>query len=74
MTEGLTEFSPPEEGYFSLDHDQRNTISSVLSLNLPRRAWATTTVSYGSGFLDGDGPDHLPAHTTFDLGTGEVGG
>jgi outer membrane receptor protein involved in Fe transport len=71
VTGGLTDFSPPDEGYFFLDHDQRNTISSVLSLNLPRRAWATTTVSYGSGFLDGDGPDHLPAHTTFDLELGK---
>jgi hypothetical protein len=68
---GLTDFSPPEEGFFFLDHDQRDTLSSVLSLELPRRAWATTAVSYGSGFLNGDGPEHLPAHTTFDISLGK---
>jgi outer membrane receptor protein involved in Fe transport len=26
---------------------------------------------YGSGFLNGDGPDHLPAYTTFDLAVGK---
>jgi TonB-dependent receptor-like protein/carboxypeptidase family protein len=68
---GLTDFSPPDEGLFFLDHDQRETLSGVLSLTLPRRAWATTSVAYGSGFLDGDGPFHLPAHTTFDISLGK---
>ena len=71
VTGGLTDFSPPEEGYFFLDHDQRNTLSGVLSVTLPRRSWATTNVSYGSGFLNGDGPAHLPAHTTFDVALGK---
>ena len=26
---------------------------------------------YGSGFLDGDGPSHLPGHTTFDFSLGK---
>jgi outer membrane receptor protein involved in Fe transport len=68
---GLTDFAPPEEGLFFLDHDQRNTLSGVLSLALPRRAWASTNLSYGSGFLDGDGPFHLPAHTTLDASLGK---
>ncbi len=68
---GLTDFQPPGEGLFFLDHDQRNTLSGVLSLTLPRRAWVTTSVAYGSGFLDGDGPSHLPAHTTFDISLGK---
>ena len=71
VTGGLTDFSPPAEGYFFLDHDQRNTLSGVLSLTLPRRSWATANVSYGSGFLNGDGPAHLPAHTTFDVALGK---
>jgi outer membrane receptor protein involved in Fe transport len=25
------------------------------------------TTNYGSGFVDGDGPNHLPSHTTYDL-------
>ena len=28
-------------------------------------------MSYGSGFLDGDGPAHLPDHTTCDLTLGK---
>jgi hypothetical protein len=71
VTGGLTDFSPPEAGYFFLDHDQRNTLTSVLSLSLPRRAWATTGIQYGSGFLNDDGPDHLPRHTTFDISLGK---
>jgi outer membrane receptor protein involved in Fe transport len=67
---GLTEFEPREEGVFFLDHDQRNTLSSVFSMTLPWRAWATTTIAYGSGFLEGDGPGHLPSHTTFDVSLG----
>ena len=64
---GLTDFSPPDEGFFYLDHDQRVTFSTGWELRLP---WATTTAAtleYGSGFLNGDGPEHLPSHTTFDL-------
>ena len=70
-TGGLTDFSPPACCFFFLDHDQRNTLSSVVSLTLPRRSWAATNISYGSGFLDGDGPGHLPAHTTFDVSLGK---
>jgi outer membrane receptor protein involved in Fe transport len=50
-----------------LDHDQRNTLSAGLNLPLPWRASAAFNTNYGSGFLDGDGPAHLPAHTTFDV-------
>ena len=27
--------------------------------------------NYGSGFLEGDGPAHLPGHTTVDVAAGE---
>jgi outer membrane receptor protein involved in Fe transport len=69
ITGGLIEFAPT--GYFLLDHDQRNTASGVLSLALPWRAWATSTVTYGSGFLNGNGPAHLPPHTTVDIALGK---
>jgi len=52
----------------SLDHDQRDTLSTGLALSLPRNSSANFDVNYGSGFLDGNGPGHLPAHTTFDVG------
>jgi outer membrane receptor protein involved in Fe transport len=71
VTGGLTDFEPPEEGFFWLDHDQRNTLSAVLSSSLPWQTWATTCVAFGSGFLNGDGPEHLPAHTTFDISFGK---
>ncbi len=54
ITGGLIEFAPTS--YFLLDHDQRNTLSSVLSLRLPRRFWATPAVNFGSGFLNGEWP------------------
>jgi outer membrane receptor protein involved in Fe transport len=71
VTGGLTDFSPPEDGFFFLDHDQRNTLSSVVTTTLPGQAWATTTVAYGSGFVNGDGPAHLPPHTTLGLSLGK---
>ena len=66
---GLLEDAPT--GNFLLDHDQRNTVSSVLTLTLPRRMWITPAWQFGSGFLNGDGPAHLPPHSTFDLSIGK---
>ncbi|MGC2196450.1 MAG: TonB-dependent receptor [Terriglobales bacterium] len=74
VTGGLTDFSPPDQGYFFLDHDQRDTVSTGVNLSLPARAWAALNVNYGSGFLDGDGPGHLPSHTTVDLSVGKAFG
>jgi hypothetical protein len=68
-------------GYSALDHDQRNTLNVGFNGSLPRRAYASFNVYYGSGFSNGytDPPspytgNYLPAHTTFDLAAGkEVG-
>lgn len=68
ITGGLIEFA--STSYFYLDHDQRNGFSAVLSLNLPRGFWATPAVNFGSGFINGNGPAHLPPHTTADLALG----
>lgn len=70
VTGGLTDFSTPPEGFFFLDHDQRNTLSTGFSAGLPWKAWLSGNVSYGSGFLDGDGPGHLPDYATVDLALG----
>jgi len=72
ITGGLLEFAP--SGNFLLDHDQRNTVTSVLSLTLPGRMWATPAYQFGSGFLNGNGPTHLPPHSTFDLSIGKTFG
>jgi len=69
ITGGLLEDAP--SGNFLLDHDQRNTLSSVLSLTLPSHIWMTPAYQFGSGFLNGDGPSHLPPHSTFDLSIGK---
>ncbi len=69
ITGGLIEDT--DSGYFYLDHDQRNGFSTVLALQLPHRFWATPGVSFGSGFVNGDGPAHLPPHTTVDLAVGK---
>ena len=70
ITGGLLEDAPT--GNFLLDHDQRNTATSVLSLTLPGHLWATPAYQFGSGFLNGNGPSHLPPHSTFDLSVGKT--
>ncbi|MBV8731754.1 MAG: TonB-dependent receptor, partial [Acidobacteriia bacterium] len=70
ITGGLLESAPT--GNFLLDHDQRNTLTTVLSLNLPSRTWMTPAYQFGSGFLNGNGPAHLPPHSTFDLSIGKT--
>ena len=72
ITGGLTDFSPSEDDFFLLDHDQRNTLHFGGTLNLPWRNYASTDIFYGSGFANGDAPpDHLPGHTTFDVTVGK---
>jgi outer membrane receptor protein involved in Fe transport len=73
-TGGLTNFSPPVAGFFFLDHDQRNTLSTGFSATLPWKSWVSSNVIYGSGFLNGNGPDHLPAYATVDLALGRTFG
>jgi len=70
VTGGLTDFAPPAEGFFFLDHDQRHTLSTGFTAVLPYKSWLSGNVSAGSGFLDGDGPGHLPAYATVDLSVG----
>ena len=70
VTGGLTDFKPPSAGYFYLDHDQRVTLSAGAQITIARGFWASATVLYGSGFLRGDGPDHMPKHTTADVAVG----
>lgn len=74
ITGGLTDFEEAESG--PLDHDQRNTLNVGADFTLPFRAYASTNVYYGSGFLNGfpNQPypgDYLPAHTTLDLTLGK---
>ena len=71
VTGGFTDFSAPDAAPFFLDHDQRNTLSTGFSLALPKTSWISGNVSYGSGFLNGNGPDHLPAYTTVDMAVGK---
>ncbi len=70
---GLTDFSPPESGYFLLDHDQRHTLHTGFNFTLPHRVIAGGNLYYGSGFTDGssDVPAHLQEHTTFDFSVGK---
>ncbi|HYM09351.1 MAG TPA: TonB-dependent receptor, partial [Bryobacterales bacterium] len=71
ITGGLTDFSPPSNGWFFLDHDQRHTLHANFNWNLPFRTWAAGGLYYGSGFSDGNNPgSHLEPHTTFDLSLG----
>jgi len=66
--------------YTPLDHDQRNTLNTGFTANLPVHTWFSTNVYYGSGFSNGlaganEGPyngPYLPAHTTFDISGGHA--
>jgi outer membrane receptor protein involved in Fe transport len=72
VTGGLTDFQPPaSNAYFFLDHDQRDTLSSGVDFDLPWRVRPSFVVNYGSGFLNGDGPTHVPSHTSYDLSIGK---
>lgn len=70
VTGGLTDFSPPAEGYFFLDHDQRQTATVVLTGDLPHGVWLSGALDLGSGFLTANGPAHLPAYYTVDVAGG----
>ncbi|HEV2687419.1 MAG TPA: TonB-dependent receptor, partial [Bryobacteraceae bacterium] len=74
ITGGLTDFSPPRNGFFFLDHDQRHTLHANFNATLPWRAWAAGGVYYGSGFSDGTSEisKHLDPHTTFDCSLGKA--
>jgi hypothetical protein len=52
-------------GFCYLDHDQRNTLSAGFHTALPFRTTASGNLAYGSGFLEGNGPQHKPDHTEF---------
>ena len=71
VTGGLTDFKPPSEGFFYIDHDQRDTLSAGGEVTLMRKTWINANVNFGSGFLDGDGPQHLPNHTSADIAIGK---
>jgi hypothetical protein len=66
--------------YIALDHDQRETLNTGFTANLPLRTWFSTNVYYGSGFSNGlananqgpyNGP-YLPVHTTLDASAGHA--
>jgi TonB dependent receptor/Carboxypeptidase regulatory-like domain/TonB-dependent Receptor Plug Domain len=74
ITGGLTDFDVIDFG--PLDHDQRNTLNIGGDFTLPFRAYASTNIYYGSGFVNAfpGQPypgDYLPQHTTFDLTLGK---
>jgi hypothetical protein len=66
--------------YIPLDHDQRDTLNTGFTANLPAHTWFAANVYYGSGFSNGlaganEGPyngPYLPVHTTFDVSAGHA--
>jgi outer membrane receptor for ferrienterochelin and colicin len=74
VTGGLTDFSSPGDDFFFLDHDQRHTLNSGFDVSLPWHAWVSPNVSFGSGFLDGNGPSHLDPHTEANISIGKLFG
>jgi outer membrane cobalamin receptor len=68
---GMTDFAPPANEWFYIDHDQRQTLTAGGEFSFWRNAYINANVVAGSGFLDGDGPRHLPAHATLDIAFGK---
>ncbi len=68
---GLTDFTPPGPDFFFLDHDQRDTLNAGFEIVLPARSWFSSSIEFGSGFLDDDGPAHLSSHTTVNFSLGK---
>ncbi len=70
---GLTDFAPPDNGYFLLDHDQRHTLHAGFNFSLPYKFTVGGNLYYGSGFTDGslDYAAHLEEHATSDLVIGK---
>ena len=68
--------------YTPVDHDQRETLNTGFTANLPLHTWLASNVYYGSGFSNGLagtglGPyngRYLPVHTTFDVSAGHAVG
>ena len=71
ITGGLVGDESCEEVLCFLDHDQRDTLSTGFNVSLPWRVWGAFNAGWGSGFLDGDGPGHLPSHATYDISLGK---
>jgi outer membrane receptor protein involved in Fe transport len=63
----LTDFEPADGERFFLDHDQRHTLSINFQSDMPWKSYLSGGLRYGSGFLNGEGPDHLPGNATVDL-------
>ncbi len=66
-----------------MDHDQRDTLNTGFTANLPLHTWFATNVYYGSGFANGlarrrargrTTETYLPVHTTFDASVGHAFG
>jgi len=74
VTGGLTSFEPPSDDYFYLDHDQRHTLTGGVDYAIDASTSLSVSMNFGSGFLEGDGPDHLPPHATFDVQASHVFG
>ncbi len=71
VTGGLTDFNSPGDNFFFLDHDQRHTLNTGIDVSLPWHTWVSPNVSFGSGFLDGNGPSHLDPHTEANISIGK---
>jgi outer membrane receptor protein involved in Fe transport len=71
ITGGLISDEACEAPLCFLDHDQRDAFSTGFNLALPWHAWTDFNVNYGSGLLNGEGPGHLPSHTTYDVSLGK---
>src|SRR5438552_110935 len=51
VSAGLTSFEPPSDEFVFLDHDQRDTLSGGVEIEVEPGTWVSASIGYGSGFL-----------------------
>jgi hypothetical protein len=71
VTGGMTNFAPPANQWFFIDHDQRQTLTTGGEFDFWKNGYLNANVLAGSGFLDADGPQHLPKHASLDVSIGK---
>jgi len=76
FTGGLIVGPPGAQGYYALDHDQRNTLNVGVNGSLPWQSFGGINIYYGSGFSNGSPNNqypnaYLPGHAQIDLSLGK---
>src|SRR5262245_44576123 len=71
ITAGMTDFAPPANEWFYIDHDQRQTLTTGGEFSFWKNACVNANVVAGSGFLDAAGRQPVHAQGMLDIAFGK---